>query len=32
MAVVVYLIAMMAAQTAQVVGNFWLKRWTMAIK
>ncbi|KAJ5576016.1 hypothetical protein N7535_002942 [Penicillium sp. DV-2018c] len=27
-AVVVYLIAMMAAQTAQVVGNFWLKRWT----
>ncbi|KAJ5360376.1 ABC transporter integral membrane type 1 [Penicillium concentricum] len=28
MAVVVYLIAMMAAQTAQVVGNFWLKRWT----
>ncbi|KAJ5197024.1 hypothetical protein N7449_007503 [Penicillium cf. viridicatum] len=28
MAVVVYLFAMMAAQTAQVVGNFWLKRWT----
>ncbi|KAJ6132369.1 hypothetical protein N7471_007584 [Penicillium samsonianum] len=28
MAVVVYLVAMMAAQTAQVVGNFWLKRWT----
>ncbi|KAJ6142209.1 hypothetical protein N7497_011308 [Penicillium chrysogenum] len=28
MAVVAYLIAMMAAQTSQLVGNFWLKRWT----
>lgn len=27
-AVAFYLFAMMAAQTAQVVGNFWLKKWT----
>jgi ATP-binding cassette subfamily C (CFTR/MRP) protein 1 len=28
MAVGIYLFAMLAAQTAQVVGNFWLKHWT----
>ncbi|KAJ5319183.1 hypothetical protein MYU51_013685 [Penicillium brevicompactum] len=28
MAVGFYLFAMLAAQTAQVVGNFWLKSWT----
>lgn len=27
-AVAFYLLAMLAAQTAQVIGNFWLKRWT----
>ncbi|KAJ5947491.1 Metal resistance protein YCF1 [Penicillium verhagenii] len=27
-AVAVYLIAMLAAQTSQVLGNYWLKHWT----
>lgn len=29
-AVAVYLIALLAAQTAQVAGSFWLKRWSEA--